>query len=148
MANARHRPEAPDAGPSGPGGGSKSVTQDLGMSLEEAHMILNVKKEESMEKILESYERIFAANGPPPPPKEKEAVGAQAGAQNARQRSKAKGPTHSHYLQSKVYRALERIKAEREGQEAAAEAAPEAAAAEGAAPEGAPEGKKDAEGKQ
>jgi import inner membrane translocase subunit TIM16 len=71
-------------------------------------------------------------------------VGAQAGAQNARQRAKAKGPTHSHYLQSKVYRALERIKAERAGEEAEVAEAAEGAAAEGAAPaEGAPEAKKE-----
>ncbi|BEJ10651.1 hypothetical protein CspHIS471_0100730 [Cutaneotrichosporon sp. HIS471] len=150
MANARHKPDAPEAGPSGSGGGgSKAVTQDLGMSLEEAHLILNVKKEESMEKILENYERIFAANSPPPPPKEKEAVGPQAGASNARQRAKAKGPTHSHYLQSKVYRALERIQAERANEQPEAEAAEAASeAAEGAA-EGAPESKKEGgEGKQ
>jgi hypothetical protein len=36
------------------GGKSKSqITNQLAMSVEEAHMILNVKKEESMEKILE-----------------------------------------------------------------------------------------------
>lgn len=53
MSDARHKPEAPDAGPSGSGGGSKSLTADLAMSLEEAHLILNVKKEEKMEAILD-----------------------------------------------------------------------------------------------
>lgn len=51
--DARHKPEAPDAGPSGTGGGSKSLTADLAMSLEEAHLILNVKKEDKMETILD-----------------------------------------------------------------------------------------------
>lgn len=79
---------------------------------------------------IQSYERIFAANGPPPPPKEDAAAaGKQAGAKSARERSKAKGPTHSHYLQSKVYRALERIKAERAGEEPVDAAAVEGEAA-------------------
>lgn len=79
---------------------------------------------------IQSYERIFAANGPPPPPKEDAAAaGKQAGAKSARERSKAKGPSHSHYLQSKVYRALERIKAERAGEEPVDAAAVEGEAA-------------------
>ena len=57
----------------------------------------------------QNYERIFAANGPPPEPTP--STSASGSAQAAARRPK--GPTHSHYLQSKVYRALERIKAER-----------------------------------
>lgn len=58
------------------------------------------------------YDAIFAANGPPPEPTTpKPAAPAKPG-------PKRKAPTHSHYLQSKVYRALERIKAERGEMEA------------------------------
>lgn len=105
---------------------------------------------------MQNYERIFKANSPPeapkPPPAVKEAVGAAAqaaAAQAARAAKKApKGPTHSHYLQSKVYRALERIKAEAASEGAAVEgAAAEAAAAEGAAAEAAAEGAAKAEAK-
>jgi len=35
------------------GKGKNAITNQLAMSLEEAHLILNVKKEEPMEKILE-----------------------------------------------------------------------------------------------
>jgi hypothetical protein len=41
------------------GDGKKSAAASAtGMSLEEAHLILNVKKEESMEKILEVSGRV------------------------------------------------------------------------------------------
>lgn len=78
----------------------------------------------------QNYEYIFKANGPPPPPKEP--APATPAAPAARQRPAKKGVTHSHYLQSKVYRALERIKAER-ADELAAGAVAEAAAVDGAA---------------
>ncbi|EKD02180.1 hypothetical protein A1Q2_03542 [Trichosporon asahii var. asahii CBS 8904] len=154
--NARHKPDAVAEASSGGGRSRSKVTSQLGMSLEEAHLILNTKKTDNMETIMANYERIFKANSPPeapkPPPAAKEAVGAAAqaaAAQAARAAKKApKGPTHSHYLQSKVYRALERIKAEAAAEGAAAEgAAAEAAAAEGAAAEAAAEGAAKAEAK-
>lgn len=131
------------------------------MTLEEAQLILNVKKGDSMEKIAEvslhdsfcsmyerenhradrltrfqNYERIFKANARPDPPAATDAA-AKAKAASGR-RNKPPAVVYSHYLQSKVFRALERIKAESSG-EAAAEgvAAAEGAAAEagGVAPE-------------
>ncbi|KAL1405926.1 mitochondrial import inner membrane translocase subunit TIM16 [Vanrija albida] len=139
--NARHKPEgAPDSRPVGGGSGKNKITNDLQMTIDEAHLILNVKKEAPMEDVLKQYEAIFKANGPPAPPPEPAPGSPQAAAlaaQKARGGPKAKkGPTHSHYLQSKVYRALERIKAER-ADELGAAAAAEGAAAEGAAAEGA-----------
>ncbi|CAD6581046.1 MAG: hypothetical protein TREMPRED_002916 [Tremellales sp. Tagirdzhanova-0007] len=75
------------------------------MSLEEANMILNVKKEESMEVIQRHYDEIFSANGPPPEPPRPPATSGV--------KKPSPKPIYSHYMQSKVYRALERIKAER-----------------------------------
>lgn len=93
------------------------------MTLDEARLILNVKKEEPMEKILQvrfsfqltlhhlpipvcfqHYEHLFKQNSPPKP-KQVEAVKPRA---SARQST----PVHSHYLQSKVVRAKERLEAE------------------------------------
>ncbi|KAJ6609835.1 hypothetical protein B0H10DRAFT_1954267 [Mycena sp. CBHHK59/15] len=87
------------------------------MTLDEAQLILNVKHGERMEKVLEvgvscravddelrdprqSYEHLFKTNSPPPKPQPS---------------SPGKQPSiisHSHYLQSKVVRAWERIEAE------------------------------------
>lgn len=54
LPDARHKPEgAPDARPVGSGSSKSQITNQLAMSLEEAHLILNVKKEASMEAILE-----------------------------------------------------------------------------------------------
>ncbi|WVN90004.1 uncharacterized protein L203_105236 [Cryptococcus depauperatus CBS 7841] len=111
--NFKHKPEgAPNAAPIGSTGSKNKITSQLQMSLEEARLILNVKKDDSMEVIEKHYEYIFKANGPPQVPTEPipQAKGTGAPAR------KSKGPTHSHYLQSKVYRALERIKAEKEAE--------------------------------
>lgn len=72
----------------GPGGGkgdSRTVAENmrLGMSLEEARQILNVNPEAEAEEIKKSYEHLFNIN------------------------DKSKGG--SFYIQSKVYRAKERI---------------------------------------
>ncbi|KAG6862221.1 hypothetical protein C0995_002152 [Termitomyces sp. Mi166 len=77
------------------------------MTLDEASLILNVKREDSLEQILKNYEHLFKANSPSPPPEKP-------------MRGKALQPTHSHYLQSKVFRARERIEAELKLQDAPA----------------------------
>ncbi|KAI9633833.1 uncharacterized protein MKK02DRAFT_38496 [Dioszegia hungarica] len=125
--NFKHKPDgAPSNAPIGTGGSKSQITNQLNMSLDEAHLILNVKKEDPLEVIEKSYDRIFAANSPPAPPSTTPPAAGAPGAAGARPtptltpaqaaaaRRAAKVPTHSHYLQSKVYRALERIKAERE----------------------------------
>ncbi|KAF5370558.1 hypothetical protein D9758_001837 [Tetrapyrgos nigripes] len=79
------------------------LTREHRMTLDEAHLILNAKRGEEMEKILSNYEHLFKANSPPPaPPKGTPTSGRGAKAT----------PAHSHYLQSKVVRARERIEAE------------------------------------
>ncbi|KAF7376076.1 hypothetical protein MSAN_00022400 [Mycena sanguinolenta] len=73
------------------------LTRQHRMTLDEAHLILNVKHGEEMEKIMQSYEHLFKVNSPPPKP------------------PPGKQPSiisHSHYIQSKVVRARERIEAE------------------------------------
>ncbi|KAG6868107.1 hypothetical protein C0993_007517 [Termitomyces sp. T159_Od127] len=82
------------------------------MTLDEANLILNVKREASMEQVLkltvvgfQNYEHLFKANSPPPPPEKPV-------------RGKASQPAYSHYLQSKVFRARERIEAELKLQDA------------------------------
>jgi len=79
------------------------LTRQHRMTLDEAHLILNVKRGEEMENILQHYEHLFKANSPPAPPP-KSATPAP--------RAKAVNQFHSHYLQSKVVRARERIEAE------------------------------------
>ncbi|WVQ94945.1 hypothetical protein IAU59_002035 [Kwoniella sp. CBS 9459] len=107
--NFKHKPEgSPDSAPVGAGSSKNKITSQLQMSLDEAHLILNVKKDDPLDVIQKSYERIFAANSPPPPAAKPEAHTTPAAGKKA-----SKAPTHSHYLQSKVFRALERIKAER-----------------------------------
>jgi import inner membrane translocase subunit TIM16 len=100
------------------------------MTLDEAHLILNVKRGDSMETMikvrrsritphiscqcfpLQHHDHLFKINSPPPKP-DKPVAGKQAQIY------------HSHYLQSKVYRALERLEAETKStsQEAAQESA-------------------------
>ncbi|PPR07373.1 hypothetical protein CVT26_013689, partial [Gymnopilus dilepis] len=76
------------------------LTRQHRMTLDEAQLILNVKRGDPMEQVLKNYEHLFKANSPPPPPEKP-----QSG-------KKLAGPFHSHYLQSKVVRARERIEAE------------------------------------
>ncbi|KIK44790.1 hypothetical protein CY34DRAFT_802364 [Suillus luteus UH-Slu-Lm8-n1] len=80
------------------------LTREHRMTLDEAHLILNLKQGESLENVLKNYEHLFKVNGPRPAP-DPPMTGARAGKQPA-------PPTHSHYLQSKVVRARERIEAE------------------------------------
>jgi len=74
------------------------------MTLDEAHLILNTKRGEAVERILQNYEHLFKANAPAEAPPTNGAGG----------RGAAGIPRHSHYLQSKVVRARERIEAELE----------------------------------
>ncbi|ODM90924.1 Mitochondrial import inner membrane translocase subunit Tim16 [Orchesella cincta] len=72
-------------GSRGGGGDTKTAAENmrLGLSLEEARQILNVSPESSVEEIHKQYEHLFKIN------------------------DKAKGG--SFYIQSKVYRAKERL---------------------------------------
>ncbi|KAF9478635.1 protein transporter [Pholiota conissans] len=92
------------------------------MTVDEAQLILNVKRESPMEQILKNYEHLFKVNSPPPPPA-KPATGKQTPSY------------HSHYLQSKVWRARERLEAEFKIGEAPAETP---ATKPGAPPSGTP----------
>lgn len=76
------------------------LTRQYRMTIDEANLILNVKREDSMEQILKNYDHLFKANSPTPKP-DKPPAGKQPPL-----------PSHSHYLQSKVFRARERIEAE------------------------------------
>ncbi|KAF8591006.1 hypothetical protein K439DRAFT_1627446 [Ramaria rubella] len=105
--NAKHRPagSATDvAGVSNATSGSitDKLTREHRMTLDEAHLILNLKRSDAMEQVLKNYEHLFSVNSPPATTAEEPRTGA---------RSKAT-PEHSHYLQSKVVRARERIEAE------------------------------------
>ncbi|WWC91957.1 uncharacterized protein L201_006910 [Kwoniella dendrophila CBS 6074] len=107
--NFKHKPEGvQDSGPVGAGSSKNKITSQLNMSLDEAHLILNVKKDEPLDVIQKNYDRIFAANGPPTVKPETHTTPAAA-----KKAPSSRTPLHSHYLQSKVFRALERIKAER-----------------------------------
>ncbi|GJE94423.1 hypothetical protein PsYK624_105920 [Phanerochaete sordida] len=115
VANAKYRPEALGGDVAGmqnatSGSLTDRLTREHRMTLDEARLILNVKKDEPAERILQHYEYLFKANSPPAaPPKP----------------TPGKKPTAqywSHYLQSKVVRARERIEAESSAAEAEASA--------------------------
>ncbi|GAA6064247.1 hypothetical protein JCM10212_005999 [Sporobolomyces blumeae] len=110
-------------------GGVDAVSRQMGMTLDEAANILNVKKpseafkegSSELQQMLKNFDHLFAANAP----------------------LTAEGKPHSsHYLQSKIVRAKERIEAEMRG--GAGTGSATAAAAEGeaaaAAGKGAAEG--------
>ncbi|KAF9566817.1 protein transporter, partial [Agrocybe pediades] len=103
--NAKHSPQAAmgnDAagvGHATSGSPTDQLTRQHRMTLDEAQLILNVKRNDSLEQVLKNYEHLFKANSPPPPPEKPVS-------------SKQLLPTHSFYLQSKVFRARERIEAE------------------------------------
>ncbi|KZT66362.1 hypothetical protein DAEQUDRAFT_695676 [Daedalea quercina L-15889] len=111
--NAKYRPQAAIGGDAAGVGNATSgsmtdkLTREHQMTLDEAHMILNVNKGEPIGKVLERYEHLFKANSPPPPPPKP-----QPG-------QRAPPPlAWSHYIQSKVVRARERIEAETKSAEA------------------------------
>ncbi|KAK0225827.1 protein transporter [Armillaria fumosa] len=89
------------------------LTRQHRMTLDEAHLILNIKRGEELEKTLLHYEHLFKANSPP----------AEAPKAATHGRS-APPPLNSHYLQSKVVRARERIEAELKGIETGENAGP------------------------
>ncbi|KAF8134558.1 hypothetical protein EV363DRAFT_1430101 [Boletus edulis] len=107
--NAKHSPEAMSSDVGGirnatSGSMTDKLTREQRMSLDEAHLILNTKRGEAMENIIKHYEHLFKANAPRPasdPPASGPRVGRPP-----------PPPAHSHYLQSKVVRAHERIEAE------------------------------------
>ncbi|KAJ7594853.1 hypothetical protein C8J56DRAFT_927784 [Mycena floridula] len=105
--NAKHSPQAALGGDvNGVGNAtSGSITDQLTrqhrMTLDEAHLILNLKRGDEMKQVLQNYEHLFKANSPPVAP-----------AKDALPTGKVQAPVHSHYLQSKVVRARERIEAE------------------------------------
>lgn len=81
-----------------------NLTREHRITLDEAQLILNVKRDDELEKILKNYEHLFKANSPPAP-KADEAKKPSTGKPPA-------PPAYSHYLQSKVVRARDRIEAE------------------------------------
>ncbi|KAG5642439.1 hypothetical protein DXG03_002785 [Asterophora parasitica] len=105
------------------GSPSDQVTRLHRMTLDEANLILNAKREDSLEQVLKNYEHLFKANSPAPPPEKPVKL----------PKGKTLPPTNSHYLQSKVVRARERIEAELKLGEP-----PAAPAAESPAPGAAP----------
>lgn len=103
--NAKHSPQSVMGDAAGVGHATSSsltdqLTRQHRMTLDEAQLILNVKRGDEMQQILKNYEHLFKANAPPPKP-DKPPTGKQFTL-----------PSHSHYLQSKVFRARERIEAE------------------------------------
>ena len=94
------------------------LTRQHRMTLDEAQLILNVKRGAEIQQVLkvtylffllfrlehflscQNYEHLFKVNAPLPKP-DKPPTGKQLTL-----------PSHSHYLQSKVFRARERIEAE------------------------------------
>ncbi|KZT57744.1 hypothetical protein CALCODRAFT_405085, partial [Calocera cornea HHB12733] len=89
------------AGVSGATSGSVTdvLTRQHRMTLDEAHLILNTRKADTLPVVLQKYEHLFKQNSPPPPPE-------------AGKPAPKVPPPYSHYLQSKVVRAKERIEAE------------------------------------
>jgi hypothetical protein len=61
LVDARHKPEGmADSGKAGGGGGkTQNLSSAHGMSIEEAQLILNVKKGDSMERILEVSRPVY-----------------------------------------------------------------------------------------
>ncbi|KIK95144.1 hypothetical protein PAXRUDRAFT_827295 [Paxillus rubicundulus Ve08.2h10] len=107
--NAKHSPEAMGSDVAGvrhanTGSLTDKLTREHRMTMDEAHLILNVKRGEALEGVLKNYEHLFKVNSPRPAP-DPPATGARAGRQPP-------PPIHPHYLQSKVVRARERIEAE------------------------------------
>ncbi|KAF8161046.1 Pam16-domain-containing protein [Crassisporium funariophilum] len=104
--NAKHSPQgvmghdAAGVGHATSGSPTDQLTRQHRMTLDEAQLILNVKRGETMEQIMKNYQHLFKANSPAPKP-DKPLTAKQASL-----------PSNSHYLQSKVFRARERIEAE------------------------------------
>jgi len=105
--NAKHSPQgaigsdAVGVGNATSGSLTDQLTRQHRMTLDEAQLILNVRRGDEMKQVMESYERLFKMNSPPTKPPSTGKPGAI--------------PSHSHYLQSKVVRARERLEAEIKG---------------------------------
>ncbi|KAG8926108.1 hypothetical protein FRC02_009200 [Tulasnella sp. 418] len=80
------------------------LTREHRMTFDEAHLILNAKRGDPIDAIIKNYEALFKANSPPAPP----------APETVRPGRAPPARFHSHYLQSKVVRARERIEAEME----------------------------------
>jgi import inner membrane translocase subunit TIM16 len=128
--DARYKPDGA-AGAAGmdnatSGSTTDQMTRTHRMTLDEARLILNVKATDAPERAAAQFEHLMKANSPPAPP----ATPAAA----PKGRTRASGPpAHSHYLQSKVVRAIERLRAEEEAAAQAQAGVADAAAAETAA---------------
>ncbi|KAJ1304564.1 hypothetical protein OPQ81_005707 [Rhizoctonia solani] len=107
--NARHRPaggvegEAAGIGNATSGSITDKLTREHKMTVDEAQLILNVRRDAPLEEIVKRYETLFKQNSPPPPPEP---------GSGAAKSKKTPMPVWSHYLQSKVVRARERLEAE------------------------------------
>lgn len=102
--NAKHRPQGASGDAAGienatTGSITDKLTREHRMTLDEAQLILNLKRDEGIEQVLKNYEHLFKANSPPPSPPQPTST-------------RTTSPSYSHYLQSKVVRARERIEAE------------------------------------
>ncbi|KAJ3514628.1 hypothetical protein NLJ89_g2272 [Agrocybe chaxingu] len=114
--------DAAGVGHANSGSVTDQLTRQHRMTLDEAQLILNVKKSDLMKQITKNHQHLFKANSPPPKP-EKPLT------------AKQMPPFHSHYLQSKVVRALERIEAEMKAtQPEAVEVEPKSHAPEASTP--------------
>ncbi|PPQ80046.1 hypothetical protein CVT24_006512 [Panaeolus cyanescens] len=128
--NAKYTPQGVVGDASGVGNATSGsptdqLTRQHRMTLDEAQLILNVKRDDQLETILKNYEHLFKANSPPA--KAEKQKPAPRGATS----KQAAAAYHSHYLQSKVVRARERIEAELKlaessSEEAASESSPKA----------------------
>ncbi|KAF8739792.1 hypothetical protein RHS02_04911, partial [Rhizoctonia solani] len=120
---AKHRPagategEAAGLGNATSGSLTDRLTREHRMTVDEAQLILNVKREAPLEEIVKRYETLFKANSAPAAPEPGSA---------AAKSKKTPVPAWSHYLQSKVVRARERLEAE--AKVAAEDGAPKEAA--------------------
>ncbi|KAF8706099.1 hypothetical protein RHS03_05006, partial [Rhizoctonia solani] len=121
--HAKHRPagategEAAGLGNATSGSLTDRLTREHRMTVDEAQLILNVKREAPLEEIVKRYETLFKANSAPAAPEPGSA---------AAKSKKTPVPAWSHYLQSKVVRARERLEAE--AKVAAEDGAPKEAA--------------------
>jgi import inner membrane translocase subunit TIM16 len=137
--DAKNRPEAlgtdvVGVGKATSGSLTDKLTREHRLTLDEAHMILNTKKEDPLEQILsvsakfssiifafadggctsQHYEHLFKQNSPPEATTPAKPVVVK----------RAQVKCYSHYLQSKVVRARERIEAEHKVQNTSSESAP------------------------
>jgi import inner membrane translocase subunit TIM16 len=138
--DAKNRPEALGSDVEGVGRATSGsltdkLTREHRLTLDEAHLILNTKKEDSLEQILTVGADISLH---PPTFTDERAVLTQRYGHLFKQNSPSEATTpvkpgagkrvqvkyHSHYLQSKVVQARERIEAEHKLQSTSSESAP------------------------